>query len=131
MAHGVFVTAINCMDGRTQEPVAVWMKRQFGADYVDTITEPGPDRVLADGPPDLIESIRRRVEISVRAHGSRVLTLVAHDDCAGNPVSREEHLQQLEKATNRILNWGLPGLRLLTVFVDESWTVEVISDTGA
>lgn len=131
MAHGRFVTAINCMDGRTQEPVAAWMKRQFGADYVDTITEPGPDRILADGPPELIESIRRRVKISVRAHGSRVLALVAHDDCAGNLVSRGEHLQQLEKAGNRILNWDLPGLRLLTVFVDEGWGVEVISDTGA
>jgi len=130
MARGSFVTAINCMDGRTQEPVAAWMKRQFGADYVDTITEPGPVGILANGPPELIASIRRRLEISIRAHGSRIVALVGHADCTGNPVSRQIHLEQLERANERILGWNLLGLRVLTLFVDENWDVEVVSDAG-
>ena len=42
-----FCTAINCMDGRTQEPVIAFVKKRFGIDCVDMITEPGPDKILA------------------------------------------------------------------------------------
>jgi len=44
-----FATAINCMDGRCQLPVIEWMKKRYGVEYVDMITEPGPDGVLAEG----------------------------------------------------------------------------------
>jgi hypothetical protein len=43
MSSGRFAAAINCMDGRAQLPVIEWLKRECGVDYVDTITEPGPD----------------------------------------------------------------------------------------
>ena len=43
-----FATAINCMDGRAQEPVIEYMKKSYGVDYVDMITEPGPNRILAE-----------------------------------------------------------------------------------
>ena len=45
-----FCTAINCMDGRTQLPVIEFLKDKFGVEFVDTITEPGPVRILADQP---------------------------------------------------------------------------------
>jgi hypothetical protein len=35
-----FATAINCRDGRTQLPVIEWLKKEYGATYVDMITEP-------------------------------------------------------------------------------------------
>lgn len=126
--HGTFVTAINCMDGRTQEPVISWMKIFCGAHYVNTITEPGPDGILAHGPAELIQSIRRRVEISVNAHGSKVVAVVAHGDCAGNPVSREEHLTHLAAALERVAGWGLP-VRWIGLYVNERWLVEVISNS--
>lgn len=130
MPSGVFVTTVNCMDGRTQDPVSAWMKRQFGADYVDTITEPGPDGILAGGPAEAIASIRRRVEISACAHGSKVLVIVSHDDCAGNPVSREQHLEHLAKAVDLAASWSLQ-MRIVGVYVNApQWKVEVISDTG-
>jgi Putative carbonic anhydrase len=37
MGEGKFGTAINCMDGRVQEPVINWMKVRYGLDYVDMI----------------------------------------------------------------------------------------------
>jgi len=95
MSHGVFVTAITCMDGRIQEPVSTWLKKRFHADYVDTITEPCIDGIFGRGQYSLMDSIRRRAEISVNVHGSRVVALVSHHDCAGNPVDRDQHLRDL------------------------------------
>ena len=54
MTKETFATAINCMDGRTQEPIISWAKKAFEVDYVDAITEPGPDKILAEGPDILV-----------------------------------------------------------------------------
>ncbi len=126
MAHGVFVTAITCMDGRVQQPVSDWMRATFKADYVDTITEAGPDGLLADDNPAAIESIRHRSEISVKGHGSRVLAIVAHHDCAGNPVQKPQHLAQLERAAAKVHSWGLPA-KIVTLWVGEDWQVQPIA----
>ena len=45
-----FCTAINCMDGRTQQPVIEFLKDKFEVLYVDSITEPGPVHILAEAP---------------------------------------------------------------------------------
>ena len=107
MAEGSFGTTITCMDGRVQEPVSTWMKRQFGVDYVDTITEAGPDGILADGPLDTVASIKKRAGISVNGHGSRVIVVVGHHDCAGNPGAKAKHLGHLEQAVKRVASWKL------------------------
>jgi hypothetical protein len=130
MADGVFVTAINCMDGRVQEPVIAWMKRRFSADFVDMITEPGPDRILTDGLPECIESVRRRVVVSVDGHGSRVVAMVVHHDCAGFPVSKETHLTALQDCIRIIASWDLP-VRIVGLWVGRNWQVELVNDTHA
>jgi hypothetical protein len=62
-----FITAINCMDGTTQLPIIEWLKREYSLDYVDMITEPGPNKILAENKDQtIIDSIKRRVEISVK-----------------------------------------------------------------
>jgi carbonic anhydrase len=82
-----FGTAINCMDGRTQIPVIEWMRKRYRVSYVDMITEPGVDAVLAENDDTrTIESIKRKVRISTEKHGSRLIAVVGHYDCAGNPV---------------------------------------------
>ena len=81
-----FATAINCMDGRVQMPVIEYMKSKYGIDYVDMITEPGPNKILSENKDkNSIDSIKRRVKISVEAHKSRLIAVVGHHDCAGNP----------------------------------------------
>ncbi len=45
---GIFATAINCMDGRVQIPAIEWLKRRHQIDYVDMITEPGPNKILSE-----------------------------------------------------------------------------------
>jgi len=73
-----FGTAINCMDGRTQIPVIEWMRKRHGVSYVDMITEPGVDAVLAaNDDAQTIESIKREVGISTEKHGSRIIAVVS------------------------------------------------------
>ncbi len=50
-----FGTALNCIDGRTQIPIINWLKENFDVDYVDLITEPGMDKVLAQDQLAIIE----------------------------------------------------------------------------
>src|SRR5690606_33072319 len=53
-----FVTAINCIDGRAQDPVAEWMRDRFSVRYVDTITEAGADGILANGREAALELVK-------------------------------------------------------------------------
>jgi len=88
-----FATAINCMDGRTQMQVNRYLRDFFSVDVVDTVTEPGPDGILASQTdPVLVDSILKRVAISVDQHGSQGIAVVGHHDCAGNPVEKAQHL---------------------------------------
>jgi carbonic anhydrase len=92
MMKGVFATAINCMDGRVQGPVTEWIKKRYSVDFVDVITEPGPNNILARNlEKSSVESIKKRVEISVRKHGSKLVAIVGHHDCAGNPAEKDFH----------------------------------------
>lgn len=118
-----FATAINCIDGRVQEPVARWLKTELGVDYVDMVTEPGPDAALSDE--TVAAAIRRKVAISVAAHGPEVVAVVGHHDCAGNPVSQDEHRRQIECGVALVASWGLP-VRVLGLWVGERREVEVV-----
>jgi len=121
MAEGKFATVINCMDGRTQIPAIELMKKQFGVDYVDSITEPGPIKAMAEGEDKpQIESIKRRVEISIKKHGSAAVGIVAHFDCAGNPVEKKEQLIQLDKSVELVKSWGY-NVTVLKIWIDENW----------
>lgn len=126
-----FAAAINCIDGRVQEPVMEYICRHHGMDYVDMITEPGPDLILAEQTDKLAcESIRRRLEISFRAHGSRLFFIVGHHDCVGNPSDERGHLRQIEAAAARVRSWLSEGV-VLGLYVDEHRVVrEVSGETG-
>ena len=127
MAAGRFGTAVNCMDGRVQEPVLAWLKERYELEHVDMITEAGPDKALAAEPGEIVESIRRRVGISVTQHGSEVIAVVGHHDCAGNPVSREVHCQHIERAVDVVRSWDY-GVSVLGLWVDEDWDIQVVAE---
>ncbi|HEU5347994.1 MAG TPA: carbonic anhydrase [Ktedonobacterales bacterium] len=129
MAAGKFATAINCIDGRTQRPVSEWMRIQFSLDYVDTITHPGPEKALTQGPPAVIDIMRENVGVSVSAHESQLVAIAAHHQCAGNPVSDDEHKEQVRAACAVVAQWGFAA-RIIGVWVNEWWQVEVIADSG-
>ncbi|MCS7098124.1 MAG: hypothetical protein NZ922_04010 [Candidatus Methanomethyliaceae archaeon] len=121
-----FATAINCMDGRVQIPVIDWMKKKYFVEYIDMITEPGPVRILSEGNDiSRLNSIRDRLEISIKKHASNIVAIVAHYDCAGNPVEKETQLTQLKSAIDRVKSWNM-NVKVLGLWVNEHWNVEEI-----
>ena len=121
-----FCTAINCMDGRIQVPVNEYLRKELFVDYVDTITEAGPVRILAEEQQSaLADSILARVDISVNKHKSKAIAIVAHFDCAGNPVEEDVQLEQLETAIE-FLNDEYPDVKIFGLWVDSDWDVEQI-----
>ena len=124
LAKGKFGTAINCIDGRVQLTLCQWMKENYDLDYVDVITEPGIDRILSKGSAAERAAIEKKARISVKAHGSEVIVVAGYYDCAGNPVSREEHCKQVKKAMQVIRSWKLP-VEVVGVWIGEDWSVVV------
>ena len=127
MAKGKFATAVNCMDGRTQEPMIKWFKENYGVDYIDAVTEPGPLKHLAEGNAVLIETMKDRVGISVDGHGSRVVALVGHDDCAGNPVDKATQLEQMDIALELVKSWGFDA-KIIGVYINDNIDVELVRE---
>ena len=125
MAMGSFGCAVNCMDGRVQGPVADWVKVNFGVQYVDMVTEAGPDGILAHGPSPLVESIRSRVQVSTGPHSAHVVVIAGHEGCAGNPVSPEQHKADVRAGMSVVAAWGLP-VTIVGLWVSEWGTVEVL-----
>ena len=121
-----FCTAINCMDGRVQLPVIEYLKDQYNADYVDMITEAGPITILSDKEKgQQIDSIISRAEISVNIHGSKLIAIVAHYDCAGDPLDKAKQLVQLEDSV-KLIKQKFPETQILGLWVDKHWIVNEI-----
>lgn len=127
MAEGTFAGVINCMDGRTQEPVSRYLKRKLGVDYVDAITEPGPIKLLAENNDPRVESIRTRCDISLNKHHAVALAVVSHYDCAGNPVEQETQMTQLADAIKLLRSW-YPTTAIYGLWVDNNWQVTEVSE---
>lgn len=118
-----FCTAINCMDGRTQLPVNAYLREKLGVDYVDTVTEPGPVRIVGEEPESaLTRSILDRVDISTQKHGSTCVAMVAHADCTGNTAGKDKQMEQLTAAVAFLKN-RYPGVTILGLWVNEQWSV--------
>jgi len=117
---GGFCTAINCMDGRVQLPVIEYLQQRFGVDYVDALTEPGPNRILAEGSDaTALASIERRLRISVEKHGSVGIAVIGHHDCTGNPTPRSEQARQTAAAVRCVRDWIGPSPPVIGLWVDE------------
>ncbi len=117
-----FACAINCMDGRVQDAVKNYMQKNYGADFVDMVTEPGPNKILADNlDKAVIENIKKRVEISVHHHGSKIVAIVGHFGCAGNPTEKETQVVHLKKAEKIVKSFGFP-VEIILLWVDGDWT---------
>lgn len=127
MGKGKFGTAVNCMDGRAQAPIIEWMRKSYRLDYIDMVTEPGADRLMGEGSRQETEPIKAKVFISVKAHGSRVVAVVGHDDCAGNPVGMERHLEQIRKGMAAVEGWGLDGVRVVGLWLGQDGVVERVA----
>ena len=121
-----FGTAVNCMDGRTQIPVIKYLKKVYGVDYVDLVTEPGPNKILAENKDaGIIESIKRKVKISVERHDSKLVAVVGHHDCAGNPADKDTQMAHILSAVEAVRHWDL-NVQVVGLWVDENLKVRLV-----
>ena len=126
MEKGSFVTAINCIDGRVQLPVINWLNENYEVDYVDMVTEPGPNLILADEEDKVtIESIKDRVEVSTQKHDSELIAVIGHYDCAANLADKTTQLEQIKDSIELVESWSL-GVEIIGLWVDSNWQVEKV-----
>jgi len=121
-----FGTAINCIDGRTQEPVIDFMKKKYDIDGVDMVTFPGVDGIISSSEnSDEIALLRNAVSISVEKHRSRIIAVVGHFDCAGNPGNREHHYAHVRSAVHEVKSWNFPA-QVFGFYVNEKQQIEEV-----
>jgi hypothetical protein len=121
-----FYTAVNCMDGRVQQPVLDYLTDRFGVAYVDAVTEPGPNGILnRQDNAATITSIRHRIDISVNKHHSVGIAVIGHYDCAGNPGDKD-HQNTDTRGAVRFLRIQYPNTPIIGLWIDETWAVEEI-----
>ncbi len=119
-----FCTVINCMDGRVQLPVISYVKKRFNAEFVDTITEPGPNLILSEQNNQFeIQSILKRLKISIECHKSEGIAVVGHHDCAGNPTNKEAQIEHIQKAIIFIQKEYI-NVEIIGLWVNEKWEVQ-------
>ncbi len=123
-----FCTVINCMDGRVQLPVIKYLLKRFNVDFVDSITEAGPNLILSEQKDHVsIQSIFERLNISIENHNSVGVAVVGHHDCAKNPASKEEQIIHIQKAI-QLIRQHYKDLEIIGLWVDENWEVHEIEE---
>lgn len=100
-----FATVINCMDGRAVRSVLKYFEDEHDIPYPDMITHPGVDGHFGKWDTEELEKVREKILISVGHHGSRIIAFVGHDECAGNPVSKEEHFRAITQGIDTLSRW--------------------------
>lgn len=115
---------MQCMDGRPQRKVADYLTTSFGVRHLDTITTAGLVRHIAEET-DQTDTLLDNLEVSVDKHGSHQIAVVAHHDCAGNPVSDKQQRQQVASAVSRIREF-YPEAEVVGLWLNENWIVEKV-----
>ena len=123
-----FCTAVTCIDGRVQLPVIHYLTRRFHVEFVDIVSDTGPVGALVHDPnSERAGSMYRRTDVSIDAHTSQGLAIVAHHDCAGNRRPFEGHIEDLRRSA-ATLRLRYPGFPVLALWVGSDWTVEQFHD---
>lgn len=116
-----FSTAINCIDGRIQLPVIHFLRSRFNGGWIDMITEAGPCKILSEHTcQGTVDSILKRMDISVNTHNSREIAIVGHHDCAANDADKLEQCRQVKQSIE-FLKGHFPQPEYIGVWVDKYW----------
>lgn len=123
-----YAIAINCIDGRIQEPVINYIKKDCGADYVDLITNDGIVNIVAG--PVYGPQFRKMVQLiqsSRKNKKSNTIYITAHHDCSGNPVSDDKQKEQLQLSKTALKLHLTIDISIKALWVDENFEVFEIS----
>ena len=132
-----FFTSVGCMDGRVQKVIADFGRQKFGADFPDTITEAGLVGLLGKEKVDqaLVNLIRFKVvDVSIGKHHARGVVVHGHEECAGNPVSKDQHLDDIRRSVDKVKSM-VQSVPVVGVYVQrnsgnrEEWVIEEVPQT--
>ncbi len=112
----------------------IFGQKLFGAKYPDTITEAGLVGLLAKENLDqaLIDSIKKKILISLEKHHSKGIIVHGHQECAGNPVLDNKHKEDVRRSVAIIKSLIDSSVPVVGVFVKRSfeesskWEVEEV-----
>jgi len=122
-----FCTVINCLDGRIQLPIISYLQKRFHTEYVDSITEAGPNLILSElKSKDLVQSILKKVKISIDHHNSVGIAIVGHHDCVGNPTSKDHQMVHLKKAM-QYLQKQYGYAEIIGLWIDENMDIHEVN----
>jgi hypothetical protein len=83
------------------------------------VTFPGADGLFSyEQNSTEIALIRRAVSVSIERHGSQIVALVGHHDCAGNPGDVGHHNKHIRKALQEMSSWNL-NTQAIGLYVNE------------
>lgn len=120
-----FFTVIGCMDGRVQEVRAKFGRQKFNAEHPDTITEAGIVGLLSKNPDtNFVENLKFKILVSLDKHNSTGILIDGHQECAGNPVSDEQHKLDIKKSVQyikKLLNRKIPVHGIFIVRDGGNW----------
>ncbi len=131
MERSIFATSLCCIDGRIQIGIHDFLRQNYGVYYIDTITEPGVNKILAEMEDVYtINSLYQKVLASIEFHQSNLIAVVGHYDCAANPVSKELHIQQILKSIEFLKKLNLPGNpEIIGLWVNDNWEATLIANS--
>ncbi len=134
--EGTFACAINCMDGRIQDAVQLYMQQKYRVEFVDMVTQPGPSKILSEKTDSyLVDNIKRCVGISIHRHGAKIIALAGHhtivdrkgkkSGCSGNPLPKEQQIHHLRAGRKTVEDFDM-GVKVVLLWVDENCKAEEV-----
>ena len=112
---------LQCIDGG-QKTISQNISCRLCVDRVDTFSTAGMVKEIVDKVPEVIKLCKKNIRISVQKHHPKVIVIVAHDQCAGNPVSKDEQIKHLRQAKKIVASWPeAKGLTILLLFIEKDF----------
>jgi carbonic anhydrase len=90
------------------------------------VTFSGAEGLSSNGDPsEEIAIFTRSVSISIENYGSRIIAVVGHYDCAGNPGDREHHYIHIRRAMREVSSWKLHA-QIIGLYVNDKRKIEEV-----
>ncbi|MGN6517239.1 MAG: carbonic anhydrase [Rhizomicrobium sp.] len=125
--------AMTCSDWRLHQRVVDFnsrIGRATGTREVDLVALPGPDGLLDPARAGEWEAAKAQVKLLADAHHAHALAVVAHQRCAGHPVSDGEHdrdVQSVARALKESLGFSGPAYALVATYTsDRKWGLKEV-----
>ncbi len=131
--HKKLAVALTCADWRLHQRKVDFnrrLARTLGVDGVDINALPGPDGLLLPARAGDWETVKGWVSLLVGAHHPVSIAVVAHQKCAGHPVSDPQHDEDVVTVTQALkaqIGFDGPASAIVAVYhADLHWDLKVV-----